>query len=180
MRHVPSLGVEALEARQLLSKVHAAHVARPVHAARAAHVHIAPVTTPLAVNGTLTVDNSAATLTENQDGSMTTTTPVSGTLGALGKAKGLWSESVDEFGDYEGPDTIQIYTAKGAFVIAFNNNGPGSKQRAGHGAISYETAQKLSDGTRAYAKSTESGTITMTTNNARTAIATMTLTSTNP
>ena len=82
-----------------------------------------PAATPVVLNGTLNVDNNpnATTTTTNDDGSMTTSVPVAGQLGALGQVRGIWNETVDSFGDYEGPDTLILHDAKGAFVVAFNN-----------------------------------------------------------
>ena len=79
MKHVHSLRFETLEARQLLSRAHV-HAA-VAHAAR-------PAATPVVLNGTLNVDNNpnATTTTTNEDGSMTTSVPVAGQLGALGRS----------------------------------------------------------------------------------------------
>ena len=86
------------------------------HAAR-------PAANPIVLNGTLTVDNnpSQVSTTENEDGSETTAIPVAGQLGGLGYIHGIWDESVDSFGDYEGPDTITMRNTKGTFVVAFND-----------------------------------------------------------
>ena len=112
MRHVHPLRFESLEARQLLSRAHGPAPARPRVAAA-----------PLVLDGTLAVDNSpgAATTTMNIDGSMTTSVPVAGQLGALGQVHGLWNESVDAYGDYQGPDTLRLRDAKGTFTVEFNN-----------------------------------------------------------
>src|SRR5271166_2434893 len=114
MKRVHSLRFEALEARQLLSRAHV-HVA----VARAGR----PALTPVVLNGALNVDNNpiATTTTQNEDGSMTTSVPVTGQLGALGDVRGIWNETVDSFGDYEGPDTLTLHTSNGALVVAFNN-----------------------------------------------------------
>ncbi len=168
MKRVRSLRFEALEARQLLSVAHA-HAA-VAHAAR-------PATTPVVLNGTLTVDNnpSATTTTENEDGSMTTSVPVAGQLGALGEIHGIWNESVDSLGNYEGPDTLTLHASNGAVVVAFND---ASSKPAGvkvHGAVTYEHPQMALAGSAAYARPTESGTIELTTNAARTQIVSLTL-----
>ena len=83
MKHVHSLRFESLEARQLLSRD------RHVHAA-VAHA-LRPAATPVVLNGTLTVDNNpnATTTTTNEDGSMTTSVPVAGQLGAWGGPRHL-------------------------------------------------------------------------------------------
>ncbi|MGZ3413134.1 MAG: hypothetical protein ACXWNX_04910, partial [Isosphaeraceae bacterium] len=157
MKHVHSLRFETLEARQLLSRAHV-HAA-VAHAAR-------PVATPVVLNGTLTVDNNpnATTTTTNEDGSITTSVPVAGQLGALGEVHGIWDETVDSFGDYEGPDTPTLHDSKGTFAIAFNNeNSPRADVKV-RGAVSYEHPQIIYGGTGAYARASESGSIELTTN----------------
>jgi len=168
MKHVHSLRFETLEARQLLSRAHV-HAA-VAHAAR-------PAATPVVLNGTLTVDNNpnATTTTTNEDGSITTSVPVAGQLGALGEVHGIWDETVDSFGDYEGPDTLILHASNGAFGVAFNNeNSPRAGVKVGS-AISYKHTQVVLGGDGAYARASESGTIELTTNGARTEIVSMTL-----
>jgi hypothetical protein len=170
MKHVHSLRFETLEARQLLSRAHVA----VAHAAR-------PPATPVVLNGTLTVDNnpSATTTTMNEDGSMTTSVPVAGQLGALGQVHGIWNETVDSFGDYEGPDTLTLHDSKGTFAVAFDNeNSPRADVKV-RGAFSYEHLQMVYGGNGAYARASESGSIELTTNAARTEIVSMTLHSQN-
>ena len=132
---------------------------------------------PLVLSGTLTVENNPDAISSvmNPDGSTTTTIPVSGQLGSLGKFHGLWSESADAYGDYEGPDTVRIQNAKGAFTVAFNNENTHPSSAIAHGALSYEHAQHVVDGTGAFARASESGSIEVTTNPARTQVATLTL-----
>ena len=103
------------------------------HAAR-------PAATPVVLNGTLNVDNNpnATTTTTNEDGSMTTSVPVAGQLGALGEVHGLWDETVDSFGDYEGPDTLTLHDSNGALVVAFNNASSTPADVKVRGAVSYE------------------------------------------
>jgi len=170
MKHVHSLRFETLEARQLLSRAHVA----VAHAAR-------PPATPVVLNGTLTVDNnpSATTTTMNEDGSMTTSVPVAGQLGALGQVHGIWNETVDSFGDYEGPDTLTLHDSSGAVVVAFNNASSKPADVKARGAVSYEHPQMVYGGTGAYARPSESGSIELTTNAARTQIVSMTLHSQN-
>ena len=82
---------------------------------------------------------------------------------------------MDSFGDYEGPDTLSIHASKGIFAVAFNNdNSPRAGVRVGN-AVNYEHPQIIYGGTGAYARASESGTITLTTNAARTEIVSMTL-----
>jgi hypothetical protein len=168
MKHVHSLRFESLEARQLLSRAHV-HVA-VAHALR-------PPATPVVLNGTLNVDNNpnATTTTTNEDGSMTTSVPVAGQLGALGEVHGIWDESVDSFGDYEGPDTLTLHDSNGALVVAFNNASSTPADVKVRGAVSYEHPQMVYGGTGAYARASESGSIELTTNAARTQIVSMTL-----
>jgi hypothetical protein len=168
MRFVRSLGFDDLEARQLLSKVHPG-AAHPVHAA--------VVATPLVLSGTLAIDTKATSTINNLDGSMSQVTPVVGVLGALGEVHGVWTESVDSFGEYEAPDTIQLRNSQGAFVIEFNNANPGKAQKLGHGAVYYQLAQRVVDGTGAYARSSETGTIQLDGIGARKGIVGMTLSS---
>jgi hypothetical protein len=168
MSYARSLVFESLEERKLLSKAHVA----------VAHDTPAAVKTPLVLTGTLTVDNKAASTTMNVDGSTTTSIPVSGQIGALGEVHGIWDESADQYGDYEGPDTIQLRGAKGTVVIAFSNATPGSAYHNGNGSVSYQHPQIFESGTRAYARSTESGSIALTTNAAHHSIASMTLATT--
>jgi hypothetical protein len=167
MKHAHSLRFETLEARQLLSRGH--HVAVP-HAAR-------PTAPPVVLNGTLNVDDkpSATTTITNEDGSMTTSVPVAGQLGALGQVHGIWNETVDSFGDYEGPDTLTLHAPQGTVAVAFNNEGSPRVSSKVRGAISYEHPQMVYSGTGAYVRTSESGTIELTTNAARTEIVSMTL-----
>jgi hypothetical protein len=168
MSHVRSISFDSLESRQLLSKAHVV----------AAHAKPAVAATLLVLNGTLTVDNKAASTTMNEDGSTTTSIPVSGQLSALGQVRGTWEESSDQYGDYEGPDTIQLRGSKGSIVIAFSDASHLPISHPGRGSVSYQHPQLLFSGTRAYSRTTEGGLITLTTNPARNSIETMTLTTT--
>lgn len=168
MSHARFLLFESLEARKLLSSTHAV----------AAHARPAVAATPLVLNGTLTVNNKAASTMMNDDGSTTTSIPVSGQISTLGQVHGIWEESADAYGDYQGPDTVQLRSAKGMVVIAFSNASPGPAQHNGNGSLSYEHPQILEGGTRAYSRGTESGSIMLTTNAAHKSIVSMTLTTT--
>jgi hypothetical protein len=167
MKHVHSLRFEALDTRQLLSTAHVA----VAHAAAA----------PLVLNGTLTVDNNpdVSSTTMNVDGSMTTSVPVAGQLGALGQVHGVWRETVDAYGDYEGPDELILHGAKGSFGVGFNDAHSKPAHAKVRGAITYEHAQRVLGGAGAYAKESESGSIELTTNAARTHIVSLTLRSRN-
>jgi hypothetical protein len=169
MSRVHSLRFEFLEARTLLSK---AHLAMP---------HAAPAVTaaPLVLDGTLTIDNHAASPTMNEDGSTTTSTPVVGRLGSLGVVRGVWNESVDEYGDYIGPDTLRLHASKGAFVVAFNNASSGPAHPAAHGAVYYEHPQRVYYPIGTYAGDSESGSIELITNPARTSVVSMKLSTQN-
>jgi hypothetical protein len=159
---------ESLEERRLTSNAHVTST----------HAKPAAVATPLVLSGTLTVDSKAASTMMNDDGSTTTSIPVSGTIGTLGKVHGIWDESADQYGDYEGPDTIQLRGVKGMVVIAFSNANPGPAYHNGNGSVSYQHPQIFDGGTRAYVRGTESGSIVLTTNAAHHSIAGMTLTTT--
>jgi len=164
MSHVRSLCFEALEARKLLSRTHIVPHARP-----------AMIATPLVLDGTLIVDSKASTTTMNVDGSTTTLVPVAGQLGTLGEVHGAWTETVDTYGDPTGPDTLQLHDAKGTFIVAFNEQNAGREHHLASGAVDYAVAQGVHDGTGAYARASESGSIELITNSARTVIQSMTL-----
>ena len=165
MSHVRSLCFDVLEERKLLSRGQVV-----------AHAKHAVVATALVLNGTLTVNNRGTTTSMDDQGNTTTSTPVSGQLGALGAVRGIWNESADSEGDYVGPDTLQLHNATGSFIVAFNANNPGQLHRISGGSVYYQHAQHVSGGTRAYARAKESGSIELTTNTARTAVESMTLT----
>jgi hypothetical protein len=165
MRHGRSLCFESLEERRLLSRSHVA-----------AHATPAAATTLLVLSGTLKVDNSAATTSEDDNGDTLIATPVAGQLGSLGEVHGTWNTSADEFGDYLGPDTLSLRTAKGTFVVQFNEQHIDAIHHVAGGASETIDPQLASDGTRAYARTRESGTIELTTNPARTDVVSLTLT----
>jgi hypothetical protein len=171
MRHVHSLCFEVLDARQLLSGAHLALS----HAARIAAA-------PLVLDGTLSVDNNsnAISSTMNADGSSTMSIAVAGQLGALGPVHGVWYESQDAFGEYEGPDTLRLRDTKGTITITFNNVNRSPAHANERGAVNYEHAQRFYSGTGAYARASEIGTIELTTNAAQTHVVSMTLHTTHP
>jgi hypothetical protein len=111
----------------------------------------------------------------NTDGSSTTTVPVSGPFGALGEVRGTWNESTDPYGDYQGPDVLRLHDSKGSFVLTFNNQNPGPAHPYGHGTVYYEHTQRLYTGTGAYARATESGTIEIVANTAKTTVESLVL-----
>ncbi len=164
MSHFRALSFEALEARKLLSRVHIVAHTRPAVSA-----------TPLVLDGTLTVANNAATTSMNDDGSTTTSVPVAGQLGTLGKVHGVWEESTDEYGDPIEPDTLELHDAKGTVVVAFNGQNVGRGHHLAGGAVNYDVAQRVLDGAGAYTRAPESGSIELTTNSARTLVQSMTL-----
>ena len=166
MTHAHSPHFDALEARELLT------------GSVAAHVHPAPaVAAPLVLDGTLTVNNRAAMSVTNMDGSSTTSVPVSGSLAGLGKVRGVWYESVDPYGIYQGPDTIRLRAARGTFTVAFSNQSPGPAHRSGAHTVYYQHNQRVQGGTGAYARARESGTLDLNMNAAHSAVASLTLTS---
>jgi hypothetical protein len=164
MSHERSLCFEALEERKLLSR-----------SLIVAHAKHASVATPLALNGTLTINNRGTTVSMDEQGDTTTSIPVAGQLGTLGEVRGIWHESSDSEGDYVGPDTLQLHNSKGSFNVAFNADNPGQLHRVAGGAVYYQHPQHVSGGTRAYARVKESGSIDLTTNAARTVVESMTL-----
>ena len=170
MKRVHSLHLEALEGRELLSRAHAA--------APAARVHATPAIAgaPLVLDGTLTVNNHAATTDTNLDGGYTTSVPVSGQLSGLGKVRGVWYESTDEFGDYLGPDTVTLRDAQGGFTIAFSNASSGPAHKNGH-TVYYQHAQRFDGGSGAYAGATEKGSIDLNMNPKHTTVVSLTLSS---
>jgi hypothetical protein len=167
MRHLFSPRLETLEVRELLSR---ARIAIAHHRPRVA------VSTPIALDGTLSVKNRASSMTMNADGSSSTTTPVSGQLGALGKVRGIWTESTDNLGSPSGNDTIRLHNSKGALVIVLSNQTSGRAISAGHGIVSYNRAQQVVGLPGAYAHVSEKGMVELTSNKANTGIATMVVT----
>jgi hypothetical protein len=131
----------------------------------------------LAIVGTLAVDSRESSTTANADGSSTIAVPVSGTLGALGRFQGVWNESVDAFGNNQGPDVVRLHNSKGTLVIAFNNEIPGRAHPDGPGTIDYQHPQKLISGTGAYARSVETGTIEIVANSVKTVVKSLVLNS---
>ena len=165
MRHGRPLCFESLEEKKLLSGSHVA-----------AHNRAAVATTLLELTGTLKVHNQAAMTSTDENGDVMTSTPVTGQLGSLGEVRGTWNTASDEYGDYMGPDTLQLRTANGSFVVQFSEQNIDSVQHLAGGATETVHPQLASDGTRAYARAKESGTIELTSNPARTAVGSMTLT----
>jgi hypothetical protein len=164
MKHVLWPGFEALEARKLLSKTHAAVA------------HAAPADAgPINLSGTLTVDNKGATTTMNDDGSSTNVVPVSGTVAALGAVHGVWDNSTDAFGNYMGPDSLYLHNAKGGVLLTFQDLNSRGGHALGHGVVAYTHTQRLYQSGGAYAGASESGTIDLATNKARSLIVSMTL-----
>ncbi len=164
MRYARFLCFESLEERKLLSRAHVALHARSVVAA-----------TALVLSGTLAVDNGAATTTEDEQGDVMTSTPVAGQLGALGEVHGIWNETSDQYGDYMGPDSLQLRTANGSFVVQFSEQNTDAVHHLTGGGIESVHPQLAADGTGAYARTKESGTIELSTNSARTVVTGMTL-----
>ena len=93
MNHVRSLFFESLEGRRLLSNAHV----------NAAHAKPAVVATPLVLSGTLTVDNKAASTVMNEDGSTTTSIPVSGANGYLPESTAFGTRPPTSTATTKGP-----------------------------------------------------------------------------
>ena len=98
---------------------------------------------------------------------------------ALGEVRGVWDNSVDSYGDYMGPDTLYLHDAKGTFILTFNDENAAGGHPLGHGAVDFVHTQRLYQGKGAYASATESGTIQLDTNNAKSLIVSLTLESQN-
>jgi hypothetical protein len=154
MKHVRSLRLESLEARQMLSGT-------GLSAASTAPVPA----TQLVLNGTLKVDYGPhkSLLQVNPDSSKTRSVQVIGQLGTMGKVHGVWHESVDVYGNYDGPDTLQLSNPNGSIIIAFfNQNSPRGVAKLARGK-SYVHTQLIAGGTGAYAGAAENGSITLST-----------------
>ena len=166
MKHDRSLGFETLESRQLLSS------------GQLAVADTAP-TSPgsLVLNGTLHVSYGPqeSSLTTNPNESLTRTVAVAGHLGSLGRVRGTWSESVDMYGNYDGPDKLVVGNSKGAIVITFFNRNPWWASIRRRRPVSYEHTQQILAGSKAYAGASETGTIVLTTKPWRTRVFTLTL-----
>jgi hypothetical protein len=148
MRRVLSLRFDSLEARKLLST---------------AHITATPPATPLVLDGSLAVDVKAANAVDNLDGSITTSVPISGRFGALGKGNGVWNDTVDELGDYLGPDTLVLkfnnHLSKGTITLQFNNVNSGKAHPMGHGLGYFQHIEHLESGTGDLAHATQTGSV---------------------
>lgn len=164
MSRVHTLRFDVLESRKLLAAARAA-----------AHPAPAKVAVPVVLNGTLAVNNKASSTTGNADGSYTISIPVSGALGGLGAVRGVWSETVDMFGDTTGLDVIRLRNAQGTILIGFDNQAPGKPRPAGRGTVFIEDAQRIYSGTGPYAHASETGSIEVTSNAAQTVVQGLTL-----
>ena len=160
-----SLRFDVLESRKLLATAHVV----------AAHARPAKVAVPLVLNGTLAVDSKAASTAENSDGTWTTSIPVAGQLGGLGEVRGVWNETVDSFGDVSGLDALRLRDPEGTLIVAFDNQTPGRPRPAAHHTVSVEAAQHVYAGTGAYARASETGSIEILSNAARTVVENLTL-----
>jgi hypothetical protein len=167
MRHVRSLQFDALEGRQLLSHSGAT-------AATSATGY-----TPLVLDGTLMVDQKAAQSNMNADETMTTTAPVAGRLGTLGKVTGSWIETTNTLGAVENPDILRLHDSKGSLIILFNNTNTGKPTVISKGTSYFQHVQDLYVGTRAFAQAAENGTIQVVTSAKQQSVTSLVLTSTN-
>jgi hypothetical protein len=153
MQRVRSLRFEIMEERLLQSGAGQATLpAAPVPAAS------------LRLDGTLTVRYAShLSFRMNTDGSKTRSIPVGGQLGALGRVHGIWNESQDTFGNYDGPDKLVVGNSQGSIEVTFfNQNSPRGVGRLATSA-QYVHTQHVFSGTGAYAGASESGTIVLTT-----------------
>ncbi len=92
---------------------------------------------PLVLSGTLAVDSNQTSSIDNADGSSTTSTPLAGSLGSLGRVTGVWNESVDSFGEPSGLNVLRLQTGKGSLVITFSTVNTVKAHPAGHGEVYY-------------------------------------------
>jgi hypothetical protein len=159
----------------LLSKIH--HAAAQADPAPKATATPAAVASTLNLNGTLVVDMKAATQQDDAESDTITMVPVTGDLGTLGKVHGVWSETVDEFGDYLGPDTIEFATSQGTFTIAFDSANLGNAKKVGHASVFPPLAQQLDGATGIFAKDAENGSLQVITNPSKGVAETMTIVS---
>jgi len=148
MNRNSSLAFNSLEARKLLTVAHVAAI-HPV--------------TPVNLGGTLTVNVNNSAQSQNLDGSWTTSVPVSGTLDGYGKVKGYWATSIDQFGNYRAPDSIELQLpskkTKGSLTIDFNNHNTGKPTKVSPTLGFYQHAQHLASGSGLFAHTSESGSI---------------------
>ncbi len=166
MKHVRSLRFEALEVRQMLSET-SLPVADPAPA----------LASPIVLDGTLKVEYGAhgSALMRNANGSKTRSIRVAGQLGSLGRVHGIWDESVDVYGNYDGPDTLRLMNSKGKIVVSFfNQNSPRGVAKLAS-STSYEHAQQVVGSAGAYAGATETGSIVLTTSATGRHVVTLTL-----
>ena len=164
MRHDRSLAFDDLEARKLLSGVHAAHK---------------PAAVALALSGTLAVNQKQASTTEDMYGDNVKTTPVSGVLAGLGAVKGTWTEEDDYYGDMVGVDTVRLKGPRGSFTVSFDPTRLGKEHPVAGGQAFAAIPQSVQGGSGTFAHAVEKGTLVLTTNAAKSAVESMTL-ATNP
>ena len=149
--------------------------------------HVAAPLVPIVLNGTLSVNVNNSAQSQNMDGSWTTTVPVSGVLGTLGKVKGYWSTSIDPYGDYEGPDSLVLQTnnpkgstdPKGSVTIDFNNANSGKAKKVSAGEGFYQHGQQVASGSGAYSKVSENGSIELMVNEKKGSVTSIVLISVN-
>jgi hypothetical protein len=145
MKRDRPLRFEALESRQLLAT---------------AHTPALP-SIPISIDGTLSVNVNHSTQMQDANGGFTTSVPISGQLGTLGKVTGTWTTSINSYGAYEGPDTLQLQTKgpKGSVVIAFNNLNLSKPTKVSPGLGFYQHGQHLVGASGVEARATENGSI---------------------
>ncbi len=173
MSHARSLDFDDLEGRKLLTAAHHAAV-HPDHRPASAAAHVAG---PIALDGTLVVDAKAAKTSTDAYGDLTKETPVHGFLNGIGAVHGIWAESADLNGTYLGPDKIQLNTPRGSFMIAFDDTTFGQGIQTPQGTVYDVAAQQLVDGTGAFARVSESGSIQQATNANESVVQSFTLSS---
>ena len=174
MRNVRSLGFDSLEGRKLLTAAH--------HAAHHAAVHAAAVA-PLAltIDGTLNLDQNPNDQSQSTDvdGDTTTSTAVAGVLGTLGKVRGYWNTERRRVRRLHGArhDPASQRQGSDRDRIQQRDHGQSPEDRDWGHLLPASPAFFLA-GSGVYAKATESGTINVNSNKARTGIASLTLNTT--
>ncbi len=166
MRQDRSLRFDALEGRQLLTKVHPA-AAPPIHKV----VEVAPT-----LNGTLTVNQKGASAAYDAFGNFVRTIPVSGVLGGVGKVKGVLTEGISAYGTPSTTDTIQLHDPQGSFTLSFDTTHFGTARPTATGASFARVTQQITGGTGEFAKAHETGLLVANTTATKSAVVSLTLT----
>jgi hypothetical protein len=96
-------------------------------------------------------------------------------LAGVGKVKGTWDAGANYYGDPLGTDTIQLKGPQGTFTVTFDPARLGKEHPVPGGEAFAGIPQQVRGGSGAYARASETGSIVVTTNAAKTAVESMTL-----